>query len=260
MDVGVRGPTLLFDGDCAFCTAAAHCIEARWTRAAQAVAWQRLGERGLGDLGLTTADVRTAAYWVDERGRSFRGHRAVAKALMAGSAPYRLLGALLLAPPLSWVARPGYWLVARHRHRLPGATDSLRLTSRSRPLTGGAMITELSDMPAGVIGFETSGKIRAEDYRDVVLPAIERAAKTGEVRFLIVMPKFEGMSGGAVWHDLKVGIEHFGAWKRIALVTDVDWMAHMTSFFGWMTPGETKTFTLAERDQAIAWVAGLTGK
>jgi hypothetical protein len=39
-------------------------------------------------------------------------------------------------------------------------------------------------------------------------------------------------------------------------VTDVDWMAHMTWLFGWMTPGETKVFTVAERDQAIAWVAG----
>jgi hypothetical protein len=118
------------------------------------------------------------------------------------------------------------------------------------------VIKELSELPAGVIGFETSGKIQAEDYRDVVLPAVERAAKAGEVRFLIVMPKFEGMSSGAVWQDLKVGIEHLSAWKRIALVTDVEWMIHMTSLFGWMTPGEVKTFTLAERDQAMAWVAG----
>ena len=73
------------------------------------------------------------------------------------------------------------------------------------------MIEELSDLPAGVIGFEVSGRIRAEDYRDVVLPALERAAATGEVRFVIVMRDFDGMSGGAVWQDLKVGIEHFRA-------------------------------------------------
>jgi hypothetical protein len=29
----------------------------------------------------------------------------------------------------------------------------------------------------------------------------------------------------------------------------------MTSLFGWMTPGEMKTFTAGERDQAIAWVS-----
>lgn len=118
------------------------------------------------------------------------------------------------------------------------------------------MIGELSDLPAGVIGFEASGRIRAEDYRDVVLPALERAAATGEVRFVIVMRDFDGMSGGAVWQDLKVGIEHLRAWKRIALVTDIAWMRDLTSLFGWMTPGETKTFQLAELHEAAEWAAG----
>ena len=118
------------------------------------------------------------------------------------------------------------------------------------------MFEELSDLPAGVIGFEVSGRIRAEDYRDVVLPTLERAAASGEVRFVIVMRDFDGMSGGAVWQDLKVGIEHFRAWKRIALVTDITWMRDLTSLFGWMTPGETRTFALAQRDEAIEWAAG----
>jgi len=118
------------------------------------------------------------------------------------------------------------------------------------------MIEELSDLPAGVIGFEVSGRIRAEDYRDVVLPTLERAAASGEVRFVIVMRDFDGMSGGAVWQDLKVGIEHFRAWKRIALVTDITWMRDLTSLFGWMTPGETRTFALAQRDEAIEWAVG----
>ena len=118
------------------------------------------------------------------------------------------------------------------------------------------MMTELSDLPAGVIGFEASGRLRAEDYRDVILPALERAAAAGEVRFVIVMRDFGGMSGGAVWQDLKVGIEHLRAWKRIALVTDIAWMRDLTSLFGWMTPGEVKTFPLAQQDEAIGWAAG----
>lgn len=117
------------------------------------------------------------------------------------------------------------------------------------------MIKMLSDVPAGVVGFEVSGKIQAEDYRDVVVPAVEHAAESGEVRFLIVFPDFEGMSGGAVWEDLKLGVQHIRAWKRIALVTDVDWMTHLTALFGWMTPGETKSFSLDRRDEAMQWVA-----
>jgi len=117
------------------------------------------------------------------------------------------------------------------------------------------MIRILDDMPAGVIGFEASGKLAADDYRTVILPALVKAAESGEVRFLIVMRDFQGMSGGALWQDLKVGVEHLRAWKRIALVTDIEWMRHMTDLFGWMTPGETRSFSLAERDDAEAWVA-----
>jgi hypothetical protein len=123
------------------------------------------------------------------------------------------------------------------------------------PSHDAGVIRELSDMPAGVTGFETVGTIKAEDYRDVVLPALERASAAGEVRFVVVIPEFHGMSGGAVWEDLKVGIEHFSAWKRMALVTDIEWMKHMTRLFGWMTPGEVRHFPLAERDGAIAWAA-----
>lgn len=117
------------------------------------------------------------------------------------------------------------------------------------------MIKELSGLPEGVIGFEAAGKLQAEDYRDVILPALERAAASGEVRFVVVIPEFKGMSGGALWQDLKVGAEHLRAWKRIALVTDIEWMGHMTSLFGWMTPGEVRHFPLAQRDEAIAWAA-----
>jgi hypothetical protein len=117
------------------------------------------------------------------------------------------------------------------------------------------MINRLDGLPEGVIGFEASGRIEAEDYRDVVLPAIEEAAKAGGVRFLIVMRDFDGISGGALWQDLKIGIEHLRSWKRIALVTDIGWMSHATDLFGWMTPGETKTFPLARKDEAIRWVA-----
>jgi hypothetical protein len=117
------------------------------------------------------------------------------------------------------------------------------------------VITQLDDMPDGVIGFEASGTLRAEDYRDVVLPVLERAAQTGEVRIVLVFRDFGGVSAGAMWQDLKMGVEHLRAWKRIALVTDVDWMRNLTSVFGWMTPGETRTFTLDQRAEAVSWAA-----
>lgn len=118
------------------------------------------------------------------------------------------------------------------------------------------MITELSDLPAGVIGFEVTGTVRAEDFRDAVIPALERAGAGGDVRFVIVIPDFHGMTPSALWQDLAIGIEHLRKWKRVALATDIEWMDRMTSMFGWMTPGEVRHFSLAEREDAIAWAAG----
>ena len=118
------------------------------------------------------------------------------------------------------------------------------------------MIKELTDLPTPLIGFELSGTLHAEDYRDVLLPAIEKAAKAGDVRIVLVIDDFGGITPGAMWQDLKMGLEHLHAWKRIALVTDVEWIIHMTSLFGWMTPGELKHFRMAERGDAVSWARG----
>ena len=118
------------------------------------------------------------------------------------------------------------------------------------------MIKELRDLATPLIGFEASGKLHAEDYRDVLLPAIEKAASSGDVRIVLVMPEFDGISAGAVWQDLKMGIEKFNAWKRIALVTDIEWMVHAVSMFAWMTPGQVKHFSMAEKADAITWARG----
>jgi len=57
------------------------------------------------------------------------------------------------------------------------------------------MLEKIAGVPEGVIGFEVSGKLTAEDYRDVLLPAIEEAAGRGDVRIVIVIPEFYGLSG-----------------------------------------------------------------
>jgi hypothetical protein len=118
------------------------------------------------------------------------------------------------------------------------------------------MLNAMTDVPPSVIGFEVAGKLTAEDYHEILLPAIQNAAASGGVKIVIVMPAFEGFAAGAFWQDLKMGIENWRAWSRIALVTDVDWMRRGTEWFGWMTPGDVKHFPLDQRAQAIDWAAG----
>jgi hypothetical protein len=119
------------------------------------------------------------------------------------------------------------------------------------------MLKAIENLPDGVLGFEAAGEIRSSDYTDVLMPAVRAVWDRGdEVRIVLVFERWDGLSPGAAWKDLKVGMEHITKWKRIALVTDLDWMITVTSLFGWMTPGELERFPVAEREQAIAWAAG----
>ena len=118
------------------------------------------------------------------------------------------------------------------------------------------MLEAMTRLPPGLLGFEVNGALHADDYRDMLLPAVEAAIQRGEkVRIVLVFESFDGLSGGALWQDLKMGVEHLTHWERIALVTDIDWMTHLTALFGWMTPGDLKRFPLAEREAAIVWAA-----
>ena len=121
------------------------------------------------------------------------------------------------------------------------------------------MLEPLTDLPDGVIGFEAVGEIEADDYKDLLIPAVKDAVDSGEVRFVYVLgERFKGYTFGAEWMDatLMTGLGNFSAWKRTAVVSDVSWVNNLVSFFGWMVPGNFKRFPLEERDEAIAWAAG----
>jgi hypothetical protein len=119
------------------------------------------------------------------------------------------------------------------------------------------VLQPIAGLPDGVIGFEGAGRIEASDYRDVLMPAIDGLIKQGrDIRIVLVFERFDGMSASGAWQDLKLGVEQLTKWKRIALVTDLDWMITVASLFGWMTPGELRRFPLADRAGAIAWAAG----
>jgi predicted DCC family thiol-disulfide oxidoreductase YuxK len=122
-----NAPLLIYDGDCSFCSSSARWISARWNGPQRAVAWQHLNSADLERFGLTTDDVRGAAWWIDPaRGKS-RGHLAVARALRATGGWPSVAGQIMLVPPFRWLAAGAYPLVARWRYLLPGGTPACRM-------------------------------------------------------------------------------------------------------------------------------------
>jgi SpoIIAA-like len=122
------------------------------------------------------------------------------------------------------------------------------------------MIEQIEDMPRGTIGLRASGKLSLEDYRNVLEPALEQGVQSGELRLVFELTDFDGLEPGAWIEDVKTGLKVWvrdhAAWKRFALITDVDWVARSMRMFAWLTPGEVMIGGLGELEQAKAWVAG----
>lgn len=121
------------------------------------------------------------------------------------------------------------------------------------------MIELVQGLPGGVIGFEAVGEVHSDDYKNVLVPAVDAALAddSGDgIRIVYVLgDRFEGYSAGASLQDAKLGVDHFRQWVRIAVVSDHDWVGHFVHAFAWMVPGDCKAFSLAEQGDAIAWAA-----
>jgi hypothetical protein len=122
------------------------------------------------------------------------------------------------------------------------------------------MIETLPDMPQGVTGIRVSGRLRGEDLREFK-PAMVGLLKNGEIRIVeVIASDYEGFGPGGFVEDLKLGFgalfQHHSAFKRIAIVSDKEWVAHTLHALAWMIPGELAIFGLGELERAKGWAAG----
>ncbi len=118
------------------------------------------------------------------------------------------------------------------------------------------MIRLMDDMPAGTVGLEAVGKVTADDYRDVLVPAISDALRRKNVRLLYLLgPQFKSYTPGAFLEDSKLWARNPRSWKKIALVSEASWIEKTVRTLGRAMPGKVKVFELDELDDAKAWVS-----
>jgi predicted DCC family thiol-disulfide oxidoreductase YuxK len=121
---------LLYDGGCGFCT---RSVEAAIDRLPADVAYEPFQTADLAGLGVSEAEAAHAVLFVDRSGRIARGPDAAARLLVAARGGWAVLGHVLLAPPVSWLAEVVYAVVSRVRQRLPGVTPALDRPPDQRP-------------------------------------------------------------------------------------------------------------------------------
>lgn len=122
------------------------------------------------------------------------------------------------------------------------------------------MIEQLTGFAPSVLAFRFVGKITRADYEQVLVPAIRASIERGgDIGVYCELGEgFEGYDASGLWADVKTGFKyyfsHMSAWKKIALVTDLEWIAHFVALFGWMTTCELELFSVAERQAAQHWI------
>lgn len=119
------------------------------------------------------------------------------------------------------------------------------------------MIELVEGLPEGAFGVEAKGKLSPDDYKKVLIPAIQSEFEKHEKLSLLIVigPEFAGMELKSTWDDAKLGLSHLFAWSKIAIVTDHEWYTHIAGVSAFLTQSEVKIFKLAERDAATAWVS-----
>jgi len=118
------------------------------------------------------------------------------------------------------------------------------------------MMQLIDNLPDNVIGIRAIGDVDDDDYEDVLIPAIDAArAEHDTIRLLYVLGhEFTGYEADAMWEDTKLGARTFTAYDKIAVVTDRAWLQRTVKAFGWMMPGELRTFHTDALDEATAWI------
>lgn len=123
------------------------------------------------------------------------------------------------------------------------------------------MIETLSDMPDGVTGIRVSGRVSGDDLKEYQ-PTFDALLKSGDdIRIVEVIDSdYQGFGPGGLVEDLKLGLgslfTRHSAFKRVAVVSDKEWVVHTIHLVGWLMPGEVAVFGLGELDQAKQWAAG----
>jgi hypothetical protein len=121
------------------------------------------------------------------------------------------------------------------------------------------MLTRISNMPLGTVGFEAHGDVDDDDFEDTVAPVLEREIAAGrKVRLLYLLgPQMRDYESDAVKEEMKFAARHATKYERVAIVSDESWLRPALSVLSVLLPGQLRGFPVAQLETAKSWVAGV---
>lgn len=118
------------------------------------------------------------------------------------------------------------------------------------------MIEIMDESEGSLVVARASGRISADDYTEVWLPALQKAIDAhGRIRALLYMDEtFDGWELGAMWEDAKFGLGRMDDFEKVALVGAPEWVDKIVDLTGQLTKIAIKTFETGSLDEALEWL------
>ncbi|WP_305098448.1 STAS/SEC14 domain-containing protein [Croceibacterium aestuarii] len=171
--------------------------------------------------------------------------KVVRKVAIVGDSPL-----LAFAPEIA-----DHFVAARIRRFPAGKLAEAQAWARAEGDDSGHF-EEIEGLPRDVIALRAVGVITGDDYRDTLMPMVEERLKTHDkLKCLIVLgEEYATYTGDAAWADLRLGLSHWNTFTRMALVTDIGWMAKAARLFSPLMPLEVEVFGLDAIEDAKSWI------
>jgi hypothetical protein len=121
------------------------------------------------------------------------------------------------------------------------------------------MLQRITDLPQGVEGLQATGWLSKSDCRQVITPMLRSATRDHtRLRVMFQMgPGFRGLSPEGAWEDLKLSFMASSVFDGCAVVSNASWLRKAARIMGFLMPCPVRTFSLAERREAIHWLETL---
>lgn len=112
-------------------------------------------------------------------------------------------------------------------------------------------------MPAGTFGFEAVGEVEDDDWEETVEPVLREEIAAGrDVRLLYLIGiEAREVEGDAMKADTGFRMRHASSFKRVAVVSDENWMRPALRALSFLVPGKAHGFRVRDLAAAKAWLA-----
>ena len=119
------------------------------------------------------------------------------------------------------------------------------------------MFTLIPELPPFAVGIVAKDEVTAEDFKDVLEPAIEKAlAQWKGINLLFVLETgLKNFTIGAWIQDVRINTRFFLKWNKLALVDHNPVLEKIAEAFDLIAPGEARTFSAAELEEAKRWIS-----